>query len=309
MLPTKFQCCRRFGLVRLSLVLALVLTAAACTAAPAVTTTAAATATTTTSSVPSPSTTREPRDSSSILSVTLSLGELTLSGEMPDEEARDALLAVAQSTVGEENVTDSLQVGRRAGSTDLAPALEALNGIVAELPTWFDAAELRLRGTNLTVTGDGLSPEALEQAISFLDSTTGLTVTSELEISPVVQSREDVKALLENETITFATGSAEITEEGIAVLERVIDLLAPAFAARPRVEVRIDGHTDDQGTEDFNRDLSLRRAQAVLDYMVAAGLPDANLTPQGFGESRPIADNATEEGRAKNRRIEFTLEG
>jgi OOP family OmpA-OmpF porin len=307
MLPTRFQYCRPLG-VRWSLFVALALTAAACTAAPAVTTTTAAATATTTTSAPSPSTTREPRDSS-ILSITLSLGELTLSGEMPDEAARDALLAVAQSTVGEENVTDSLEVGRRAGSTDLAPALEALNGIVAELPTWFDAAELRLRGTNLTVTGDGLSPEALEQATTFLDSTTGLTVTSELEISPVVQSREDVKALLENETITFATGSAEITEEGIAVLERVIDLLAPAFAARPRVEVRIDGHTDDQGTEEFNRDLSLRRAQAVLDYMVAAGLPDANLTPQGFGESRPIADNATEEGRAKNRRIEFTLEG
>ena len=142
MLKTKFQCCRPLGVVRLLLFLALVLTAAACTAAPAVTTTAAATPTTTTSSVPSPSTTREPRDSS-ILSVTLSLGALTLSGEMPDEEARDALLAVAQSTVGEENVTDSLEVGRRAGTTDLAPALEALNGIVAELPTWFDAAELR----------------------------------------------------------------------------------------------------------------------------------------------------------------------
>ncbi|MGI8513954.1 MAG: OmpA family protein, partial [Acidimicrobiia bacterium] len=70
-----------------------------------------------------------------------------------------------------------------------------------------------------------------------------------------------------------------------------------------------DGHTDDQGPEDFNRDLSLRRAQAVLDYMVAAGLPAANLSPEGFGESRPIADNGTEEGRAKNRRIEFTLEG
>jgi OOP family OmpA-OmpF porin len=73
--------------------------------------------------------------------------------------------------------------------------------------------------------------------------------------------------------------------------------------------VRIDGHTDDEGPEDFNRDLSLRRARAVLDYMVAAGLPDANLSAEGFGESRPIADNGTAEGRAKNRRIEFTLEG
>lgn len=85
--------------------------------------------------------------------------------------------------------------------------------------------------------------------------------------------------------------------------------MAPIFAIRPNVEVRIDGHTDDEGSEDFNRDLSLARAGAVLDYMVAAGLPSANLTAAGFGESQPIADNATAEGRAKNRRIEFHLEG
>jgi OOP family OmpA-OmpF porin len=218
------------------------------------------------------------------------------------------LVAAAGSAFGEENVTDSLQVERSAGALDAA-ALEALVGIVAELPAWFDAAELRLRGTDLNVTGDALSAEALEQATSFLESTAGLTATLELEISPVAQTRDQIKALLDTEVITFATGSAEITDEGIVVLERVIELLAPTFAARPRVEVRIDGHTDDQGPEDFNRDLSLRRARAVLDYMVAAGLPDANLSAEGFGESRPIADNETAEGRAKNRRIEFTLEG
>jgi OOP family OmpA-OmpF porin len=227
---------------------------------------------------------------------------------VPDEEARDALVAAAESAFGEENVTDSLLVERSAGSLDAA-ALEALVGIVAELPAWFDAAELRLRGTDLNVTGDALSAEALEQATSFLESTAGLTATLELEISPVAQTRDQIKALLDTEVITFATGSAEITEEGIVVLERVIELLAPTFAARPRVEVRIDGHTDDEGPEDFNRDLSLRRARTVLDYMVAAGLPDANLSAEGFGESRPIADNGTAEGRAKNRRIEFTLEG
>lgn len=307
MSPRKSQHGGRSVVVHLSLFLGLALTTAACVKAPSVTTTAAPT-TTATSTIPSPPTTRSPRASSTVV-VTLSVGKLTLSGSMPDEEARDALLAVAQSTFGEESVTDSLQIGRRAGSADMTEALEALAGIVAELPTWFDAAELHLHGTNLNVTGDALSADALEQATNFLESTAGLTVTSDLKISPVVVSRERVEALLETETITFATGSAEITQEGVDVLERVIEILAPAFAARPRVEVRIDGHTDDQGTDEFNLDLSLRRAQAVLDYMVAAGLPPANLSTEGFGESRPIADNGTEEGMAKNRRIEFTLDG
>lgn len=205
-------------------------------------------------------------------------------------------------------MTDSLQVEQSAGPLDEA-AIEALAGILVELPALFEAAELRLRGTDLNVTGDAISTETLEQATSFLESTVGLTVTLELEVSPVAQTREQIKALLETEVITFATGSADITDEGIAVVERVIELMAPVFAIRPNVEVRIDGHTDSEGSEDFNRDLSLRRAQAVLDYMVAAGLPEANLTAEGFGESQPVADNATAEGRAKNRRIEFNLEG
>ena len=297
------------GVVHVSLFVTLALTIAGCVNGSSDLTVAVTTTTATPTTVRETTTTRAPRDSSN-LSVTFSVGQLSLSGELPDEASREALLDVAQTAVGDENVTDSLQVGRNAAASDVtAEAVGALAGIVAELPAWFDAAELRLRGTNLAVTGDALSLETLEQATNFLESTVGLTVTSELVISPITQTREQVKALLETEIITFATGSAEITEEGIAVLERVIDLLEPAFAARPRVEVSIDGHTDDQGPERFNRDLSLQRAQAVIEYMVAAGLPDANLTPRGFGESRPIADNSTEEGRAKNRRIEFTLEG
>lgn len=292
---------------RLSLLLGLALTTAACTASSATTTTAAPVSVATPTAVASTSTTRPPRDSS-VLGVSLSIGNLTLSGSVPDEDTREALLRAAGSAVGEENVTDSLQVEQSAGPLDEA-AIEALAGILVELPALFEAAELRLRGTDLNVTGDAISTETLEQATSFLESTVGLTVTLELEVSPVAQTREQIKALLETEVITFATGSADITDEGIAVVERVIELMAPVFAIRPNVEVRIDGHTDSEGSEDFNRDLSLRRAQAVLDYMVAAGLPEANLTAEGFGESQPVADNATAEGRAKNRRIEFNLEG
>ena len=309
MLPRKSRDCSRLSVVRIAVVLGLAWTMAACTPASSVTTT---TTTPTTSAadltVPSPATTRPPRASFAVTFV-LSAGRLTLSGSVPDQQARDALISMARATFGEENVTDSLQVGRETASSEMTVAFETLPGIIAQLPSWFDAAELSLRGSDLSVSGDALSAEALEQATNILESTVGLSVTLEIEISPVVSSREQLAALLETETITFVTGSAEINAEGVLVLERVIEILAPVFAARPRVAVRIDGHTDDQGPDDSNRDLSLRRAQAVLDYMVAAGLPAANLSTEGFGESMPVADNGTEEGRAKNRRIEFTLEG
>jgi hypothetical protein len=76
-----------------------------------------------------------------------------------------------------------LQAERSADQLDAA-AFDSLVGIVTELPAWFDAAELRLRGTDLNDTADALSAEALEQATSLLESTAGLTVTLELGSRP-----------------------------------------------------------------------------------------------------------------------------
>jgi outer membrane protein OmpA-like peptidoglycan-associated protein len=70
--------------------------------------------------------------------------------------------------------------------------------------------------------------------------------------------------------------------------------------------VQISGHTDDNGTDEHNLDLSRRRAEAVLDYLVAHGEDPERFVVIGYGESRPVADNGTPEGEARNRRIEFT---
>lgn len=103
--------------------------------------------------------------------------------------------------------------------------------------------------------------------------------------------------------LTFVSGSAEPTAQGVAA----IDAAAAALRANPSVRVRIEGHTDAQGSDALNQTLSEARANRVRDELVARGIAADRLTAAGFGSSRPVADNATPEGRAQNRRIDFVI--
>ena len=73
----------------------------------------------------------------------------------------------------------------------------------------------------------------------------------------------------------------------------------------PGIRMRIEGHTDSDGGDDYNLELSQRRAMAVGQYLINAGVEPDRLEWQGFGETRPIASNQTAEGKAQNRRVEF----
>ncbi len=101
--------------------------------------------------------------------------------------------------------------------------------------------------------------------------------------------------------VLFATDSAELTPGGRVLLDR----LAPCWRGG-RFEV--GGHTDSSGTDAINQTLSERRARAVVDHLVSRGIEAHALTARGYGSSRPLADNATPEGRARNRRVEFRKE-
>ena len=76
----------------------------------------------------------------------------------------------------------------------------------------------------------------------------------------------------------------------------------------PSYKLKIDGHTDDQGDDTKNKILSQKRAEAVLKYLESKKIDANRMMAEGFGEERPIADNKTAEGRAKNRRVEFKVE-
>lgn len=107
-----------------------------------------------------------------------------------------------------------------------------------------------------------------------------------------------------SEMVHFEVGSDVIEEESLAVLDEVAGVLEehPEFD-----EIRIEGHTDDQGAREFNLELSEQRAESVRDYLVEQGVDDQRLTTVGVGPDEPIADNDTEQGREQNRRVEFHI--
>jgi outer membrane protein OmpA-like peptidoglycan-associated protein len=101
--------------------------------------------------------------------------------------------------------------------------------------------------------------------------------------------------------IHFATGRAEILPESRPIIDEIVTLLKK----RPNLRIGVEGHTDSTGTPAFNKTLSNARAKSVVEAIAAAGISSNRLDPVSYGQERPIADNRTEEGRAKNRRVEI----
>ena len=105
------------------------------------------------------------------------------------------------------------------------------------------------------------------------------------------------------EGVEFGSDSAELTPAS----RQMLDATADELARHPDMRVEIAGHTSSTGPAEYNQDLSERRARSVADYLVSRGLDADRFTVTGYGESEPIADNATREGRAKNRRVEMRI--
>jgi outer membrane protein OmpA-like peptidoglycan-associated protein len=101
--------------------------------------------------------------------------------------------------------------------------------------------------------------------------------------------------------ITFDTGSATIKAGSDSVLGEIVSLLGK----NPTWKMRVEGHTDDVGGKAANQKLSEQRAAAVVAWLTSHGIAPPRLASQGLGDSKPVADNKTEAGRAKNRRVEL----
>ena len=103
--------------------------------------------------------------------------------------------------------------------------------------------------------------------------------------------------------ISFDTGRADIKSN----LRPILDQFASGLSGQPNTEVRIIGHTDNTGSDAINDPLSQRRADAARDYLAARGVDPRRILTAGRGEHEPVADNSTDAGRARNRRVEIFL--
>jgi outer membrane protein OmpA-like peptidoglycan-associated protein len=118
-----------------------------------------------------------------------------------------------------------------------------------------------------------------------------------------------IKSMQENETaiklnnIYFDFDRFELKPESYSELDRVVEFLNQ----NPEIKIEISAHTDASGSDDYNLSLSQKRAQSAVDYIISKGINRERLTAVGYGETKPISDNETEEGRAKNRRVEMRI--
>ncbi|MFZ5971334.1 MAG: OmpA family protein [Bacteroidota bacterium] len=143
-------------------------------------------------------------------------------------------------------------------------------------------------------------------AEGYLNAMDSIQLESE-EITPVTKDiflqPIEVGLTVRLKNIYFDFDRTTLKSESFVELDKVVDFLK----ANPNVEIEISGHTDSKGSDEYNANLSQGRSQAVVDYIVSQGIDVGRLTAHGYGESKPIDSNDTEEGRANNRRVEFTV--
>ncbi|GAB4283077.1 MAG: hypothetical protein Kow0068_07860 [Marinilabiliales bacterium] len=123
---------------------------------------------------------------------------------------------------------------------------------------------------------------------------------SEKEVNNIDLNIGDIVNL---DKIFFETDKSELKKESLTELDKLYDLLVKS----PTLKIEIHGHTDNVGTDEYNAKLSENRAKAVYNYLVEKGIQTERMSYKGFGHTKPIASNSTEEGRAKNRRVEFVV--
>jgi outer membrane protein OmpA-like peptidoglycan-associated protein len=117
----------------------------------------------------------------------------------------------------------------------------------------------------------------------------------------VIVTREKIEL---KETVYFDTGKDTIKKVSFGLLDQVASVMK---AHQEIKKIVVEGHTDDQGPDDFNMDLSKRRAASVMKYLIDRGVDAARLSSEGYGETRPIDNNKTKAGREKNRRVEMKI--
>jgi len=231
-------------------------------------------------------------------------GSIVLAGSVATDLDIEQAEQVARSVTGVEEVDNQLVA--EAANTSVETALtRALAG------GGFDRVEVVVSGGQATVSG-AVETEADRDAVTALVGAVDGVDSVELDLLVAPRSAgntpeaiallADLEALFEAEPILFEPAAASITEGSRQTLDRAVSLITESDLV-----LEVGGHTDSSGNARTNQLLSEKRAQAVKAYLVAKGVDPDRLDAVGYGPNEPIADNATEEGRAANRRIVFRV--
>jgi len=231
---------------------------------------------------------------------------VTLSGYVPDNNTHAAIVQTATRKFFNEKVVDNLKesIGAPSGfAAAVVPALGALSRLSTGTLVVSDR-EVKLSGDAFYDGAAGQLRAGLgkdfPQAFQYKAEVTVKTAAAPVDSTVCQQLFSD---LLAKGKIRFESGRANIDPDSAGLLDRLIETALRC----PTTTIEIAGHTDAAGEDAANQALSEKRAQAVIDYLVRAGLPSARFTAVGYGSTQPVADNESDEGKAQNRRIEFLV--
>lgn len=233
--------------------------------------------------------------------VTESLGAL----EAEDGSVRFATVDASETQIVEGLASEDDWIGKAAALVgSLANRLE--DGAVTvnpsgEVVTTAGKTETRQEKYDLVVASEDFVLALQGVGFDITDGVLGPPKPPPPTRQEVEELERTLAELIEGKVVEFEFASDELTDVGKALLDELLVPLAE-FSA---VSIKIEGHADAQGSPERNLELSFRRAQAVVVYFVEQGEDSNRFVAVGYGDTRPIADNSTEEGRQKNRRIEF----
>lgn len=230
---------------------------------------------------------------------------LTLSGYVPNNEVHAALTAAASRKFVDAKVTDNLKasIGAPQGFADAATsALAALSRL--------STGTLTISDREVKLSGDAFYEVAAAQIRNIASELPrGWKAETDISVKPPPNPvdasvcQQLFSNLTDKVRIRFESGEDELHADSTGLLDRLVEIAQRC----PSSLIEIGGHTDAAGDSVSNHSLSERRAQAVAEYFVKAGLPADRFTEVGYGSTQPLASNDTDEGRAQNRRIEFTV--
>lgn len=227
-------------------------------------------------------------------------GQVQASGTLPDAASKESVLAGLRALYGADNVVDQIGVG----PVDL-PA--NWNGYVQKLITpnlkLISHGQLKIDGSVVSVRGEVANEAQRQKIVSDIAASLNptYTVNNDLRVSGAEQAMLD--STLASRIIEFESGKATLTPAGRAILDDMSNALHQIKGRK----VDVIGHTDSQGLHASNQELSQARAEAVKFYLSGKGINGGSLSTSGQGSAIPVASNATAEGRARNRRIEFRM--
>lgn len=228
-------------------------------------------------------------------------GQVIVAGAVPDEATRAAVLKRLRELYGHERVVDRIEV-----DSVIAPPnwRERVVGMLGPELGAVSAGELKVDGNSVRISGQVGNEAERQQVASALANAAGpgYQVKNAL-VGGGITKQDVLDQALAGRIVEFQSGSATLTGNGRVVLDEMVAALRKVGDQ----QVQVIGHTDSVGAREANVALSLQRAIAVKAYLEQHGVAADNLSVQGFGPDRPVADNATDEGRARNRRIEFRV--